>query len=324
MRARLLNLFFLCIILTLFFPELGYTQEEIANYPTRPITFIILVPPGSSGDLACRSVAQGAEKYLKQPLVPVNKSGGGLTIGTAAIAKAKPDGYTIGHSAQSPLFVAPYLETVPYHPVKDLKPIIQFGTFNFGMVVKQDSPFKDFREVIAYSRQNPKKPITYGCAPNSISYLIMQQIAKKENVQLTLLPFKGTSEAEMALLGGHLDLAIADFSYSLIEAGQTRLLLLFREERSAEYPQTPILKDLGYDIPCPMFIGIQGPKDLPEAIVKKLEEAFTEAMKEETFIKGMKSVNYSILHRNSKELGEYVSRNYDAVGKMIKAMGLGK
>jgi tripartite-type tricarboxylate transporter receptor subunit TctC len=101
-------------------------------------------------------------------------------------------------------------------------------------------------------------------------------------------------------------------------------LLLFREERSAEYPQTPILKDLGYDIPCPMFIGIQGPKDLPEGIVKKLEEVFTKAMKEEAFIQGMKSIRYSILHRNSKELGEYVSRNYDAVGKIIKAMGLAK
>ena len=313
--------FFLGVILNILFPALGYPQEvEIAKYPTRPINFIIPLPAGGNTDLAGRLIAKQAEKYLKQPIIPVNKPGGVLVIGTAAIATAKPDGYTIGLSLLSPMFIIPHLEKVPYDPIRDLKQVIQFGAFNFGIVVKHDSPFKDFKDVVAYARQNPGK-IKYGCNVQGISHSIMEQIAKYEKVQFTLVPYRVASEGEMALLGGDIHLVVSDITYSLIEAGQTRLLLLCREEHSVEYPKTPNLKDLGYDIPCPLYLGIQGPKGLPEGIVKKLEEAFTKATKEQDFANGMKAIYLPILYRNNKELDDYVLQNYKAYGKILKEIG---
>ena len=311
---------FLCLVLILLFAEWGYSQEI---YPNRPVTFIVAFSPGGSTDLAFRLLTKETEKYFGQPIIVVNKPGGGGTIGVSAVVAAKPDGYTIGMSpAGGFLVIMPYLEKIPYHPLKDLKYIMEFADLNFGVIVKADSPFKNFKDLIAYARQNPKK-LTYGTnAPNSISNLIMEQVAKKEGVQLTHIPFKASPEYQTALLGGHILFTAGEFNYSLLEAGQIRILLYLGEKHSDEYPQVPILKDLGHDIPFPVFYGVVGPKDLPDEIAKKLEEAFTRGMKEQAFIKGMKDLHLTIFYRNSKQLTDYAAHNYELFGKILKEMGL--
>jgi tripartite-type tricarboxylate transporter receptor subunit TctC len=257
--------------------------------------------------------------------VVVTKPGGGGSIGIAAIATAKPDGYTIGQSpAGSNLAVLPFLEKLPYHPLNDIKYIMQFVHINMGVVVKAESPFKTFGDLVAYGRQNPKK-LTYGTlAPNSISNLIIEQIAKKERAQFIHIPFKGSGEYQTALFGDHIQFIGGEFSYSYVDAEKTRILLFFSEKHSEEYPQVPITKELGYDIPCPAFVGIAGPKGLPNEISKKLEEAFTKAIKEPAFIKGMKDLQLTTLHRSSKEFTDYVTYNYETFGKILKEMGLTK
>jgi tripartite-type tricarboxylate transporter receptor subunit TctC len=312
---RLASCLCLCAFILLFVSERGYAQEK---FPARPINFIIPIPPGGPTDLAFRLLAREAEKTLGQPVVVVNKPGAGQSIGMAAIAVAKPDGYTIGQSGNSGLLLVPHMEKVPYNSVKDFRQIIQCGGFNFGVIVKNDSPFKSFKDVVTYARQNPKK-ITYGSTTNSIQYLIMEQIAKKEKVQLTHIPFKGTPEVETALLGGHIVVGVGDFSYAQVEAGQTRVLVLLREEKSEEYPQVPILKDLGYrDVPAPYYLGLCGPKGISDGVVKRLEEAYAKAMKEPAFVNGMKELHLPVLYRNSKDLDEYVQRNYEIFGKIFK------
>ena len=315
--------FLFILVFIPFFTEFGYPQEsEIAKFPNRPITYVVPVPPGTGTDLSVRLIAKEAEKYLGQPIVVVNKPGAALTIGTAAVASAKPDGYTIGFSGGPPLFFTPLLERVPYHPLKDLRMVMQYGGFNFGVIVKADSPFKTFKDLIAFARQNPKK-LAYGTTgTNSMPHITMERIATQENVQVTHIPFKGTPESQTALLGGHLLAAAGDFGYSLVESGETRVLLLFKEERSNEYPQIPILKDLGYHFPYPMIIGIITARAVPDGIVKKLDEAFSKAMKEPGFINGMKELRLPIQYRDSKELDAYVAQNYEFYLKLFKEMGL--
>ncbi len=316
---------FVCLGLALILvsAQSGFCQDEdVAKYPNRPITLIFPFSAGVTTDLAFRLISKEAEKFLGQPIAVVNKTGGGGTVGTAALAASKPDGYTIGQTGGSQMFVTPFLEKVPYDPVKDFRQIIRFIAYNFGVVVKADSPFKKFQDLIAYARENPKK-MTYGTAgAKNMQFLIMEQIAKKEKVQFTIIPFKATSDAEMALLGGHIQCAAGDFSASLVDAGQTRVLMLLREERSPEYPELPILKDLGYDFPFPMYASIACPKGVPDGIVKKLEEAFTKATKEPAFAKGMKELRLGVLYRNGKEMEEYVVRNHTFFAKLIKEAGL--
>jgi tripartite-type tricarboxylate transporter receptor subunit TctC len=315
--------FLLCVIVIPLFAEWGYPQEaEIAKYPSRPVTFIVPVPPGGTTDLVCRLISKEAEKFLGQPIVILNKPGASFTIAISAIASSKPDGYTIGYAGHPGLFVVPLTEKVPYHPVKDLRQIMQFGYLNISVTVKGDSLFAGFKDIVAYARQNPKR-LTYGSAGvGSFGHLAMEQIAKRENVQFTHIPFKGSPETQTALLGGHILVATGDFNYSLLESGQIRLILLITEEHSPYYPNIPILKDLGYDIPAPTFLNVAGPKGLSDDVVKKLDEAFSKAMKEPGFIKGMRDLRLTIFYRNGKDLDSHVATNYDAFAKLLKEEGL--
>jgi len=314
-RRRTFGLLSLFSILS--FARLGSTQEvDIAKYPSRPITFNVAVSAGGPTDLCFRLVSKEAEKLLGQPIVVVNKAG--LAIGMSSVAVAKPDGYTVGHSSNSALLLMPYLEKMPFDTLKDFRHIIQVAAVNFGIYVKADSPFKTFKDVVAYAAQNPGK-ITYGGPMNSIHYFITEQIAKKEKIKFTHIPFKGSPEATTALLGGHIVFGTGDFNYSLLEAGQIRLLLLLREERSSEYPKTPILKDLGYDdIPAPYYLGICGPKGIPDGIVLKLEDAFKKAMNTQAYIDGMKELRLPIVYRDHRALDDYVARNYELFGQIVK------
>ncbi len=320
--SRLATPLFICLFIVLCVASGGVCQEDVSKYPSRPITFVIPVPPGGGVELADRLIARTAEKFLGQPITPINKPGGSMTIGIASVASSKPDGYTIGQTAHVGMFVLPITAKVPYHPVRDLHQIIQFGYLHVAVSVKGDSPFKSLKDVIDYARQNPNK-LTYGSAGvGSLGYLVMEQIAKKEGVRFTHIPFKGAPETQTALLGGHILVATGDFNDPLLEAGQIRLLFLIAENRSTDYPETPVLRELGYDIPAPTFISIAGPKGIPEPIAKKLEDAFTKAMKEPSFIKGMKDLRLPIVYRNSREMNEYVANRYEVFEKVLKEMGL--
>jgi tripartite-type tricarboxylate transporter receptor subunit TctC len=309
----------LCVLLLF-----GYSQGQETKYPSRPITNFMPFPAGNSSDLAVRLISKEAEKFLGQPITVVNKPGGSGTIGAAALATAKPDGYTIGHLGSSGLFIVPYLENVPYHPVRDFTFIMQFGAFNMGIIVKADSPFKSFKDLMNYARQNPKK-VTFGTnGVNSVQHILMEQICKKENLEMTHIPFKGGSEVETALLGGHVLCGVGDFNYSLVEAGLTRFVLILRQERSAEYPEVPCVKDVGFDFWEPAVLNVSGPKGMDEGMVKKIADAFTKAMKEPGFIDGMKNINMPVFFRNGKDLTNYVTYNYELWGKFLKERGLTK
>jgi tripartite-type tricarboxylate transporter receptor subunit TctC len=215
------------------------------------------------------------------------------------------------------MYVSPFLQKVPYHPVNDFKQIMQFGSFNAGLIVYADSPFKSFQDVVAHARRNPKK-LTFGAVAIGLNMTIMKKIAEKEGIEFAPMPFGSAGQAEMALLGKHIDMVAGDFNTVFIESGQTRLLAIFRDERSDEYPQTPILKELGYNIPCRLYMGVLGPKGMPESAVKKIEDSFTKAMKEPDFIKGMKELRLPIFYRNSKELDEYVASSYEIYKEFLK------
>ncbi len=314
------------LVLILFSAECAAPQvDEIGRYPSRPITLIFPYPAGVSAEIAYRLLCKEAEKYLGQPIVIVNKPGAGGTLGMAALAAAKPDGYTIGQGGGgSATFVTPFMEKLPYDPIRDFRSIIGFSATNYGIIVRADSTFKGFQDLISYARKNPRK-LTYSTAGAITMHgLILGQIAKREKVEITHIPSKGTNESEMALMGGHIHFAAGDFTHSLIEAGETRLIVLFREEHSEEYPDVPILKDLGYDYPFAIYRTIAAPKGVTDGVIKKLEDAFTKATKQPDFIKGLKELRTPFLYRNSKDTDAYLLHNYEFFGKAIRDAGLAK
>jgi tripartite-type tricarboxylate transporter receptor subunit TctC len=317
------GLIFFAVVSLLLCTQTGFAQEDVSKYPSKPITYVCPSPPGLATDASVRLLARELEKILGQPVVVVNKPGAALTIGTAAVATAKPDGYTIGFTGGPPLYFTPLLEKVPYDPLKDLRMVAQYGGCTLGAVfVRGDSPFKTFKDLINYARQNPKK-VSFGTpGANSISHITMETIARQENVQMTHIPFKGTPEAQAAVLGGHVTAAVGDFVVDMVATGQIRLLMMLREDKSEFHPDIPILKDVGYHFPYAVLGILMTQKAVPDPIVKKLEDAVIKAMKEPAFVKGMRDLRLTPTYRSGKDVDAYVAKSYEYYSKTFKEMGL--
>jgi tripartite-type tricarboxylate transporter receptor subunit TctC len=314
--------FLFFVFLCLFFGAARSQDTDVSKFPTGPINFITSLPAGSVGDVSSRLISKEAEKTLGKPVIVVNKPGGSHAIGATAIAKAKPDGYTLGYVTPSALFTVPFFEKLSYDPVKDLQGIMQYSETRFGVITGPDAPFKTFKELIDYARKNPGK-VTYGTGgTNSIANINIEKIAREEGVRFTHIPFKGGTDYQTALMGGHVMFAAGEISAPMIEAGKIRLLLLFTEKKLPEYPQVPILKELGYKTSYPSFIGVMGPKGIPEGIVKKLEDAFTGASKQPSVVKGLKDLQLSEFYRTGRELTEFIAYHYDLYAQLLKEMNL--
>jgi tripartite-type tricarboxylate transporter receptor subunit TctC len=312
----------LVLFVSLVVSQASNAQTGSAHYPTKPISWIYPYTPGSPAETAFRVLAKEAEKDLGQPIVIESKPGAGATIGLAAIAKASPDGYTIGMMpGAGSMFTLPFLQKVPYNVLKDFRFILQYASAFAGVAVNSKSPFKTFRELIAYAKQNPKK-LTYGTnAPNSLGNIIMEYIAKKEGVQFTHIPHKGTNEFMAALLGGHISFVAGEVTHTAIEAGEARMLIFFADRKFDDFPNVPVQKELGYDLPYVSYTGVMAPRGIPDDIAKRLEEAFTKAMKQPSFIKVMKDIHQPITYRNSRDLEAYVTLCYEMMEKTLKDIG---
>ena len=209
--------------LTVAFAAMGMLISAAAGaqeYPTKPITLIVPWPAGGSTDIAMRAIADSASKVLGQPIAVDNKAGGGGTVGPATMAAAsKPDGYTI---AQFPItvFRLPLMQEVSWDPAKDFSYIIHLTGYTFGVTINAESPYKTWKDVVEYAKQNPGK-VTYATPGAGTSLHIgMEQIAAMAGIKLTQVPFKGGAETNAAVLGQHTMLQ-ADFD-RLAAAGRRR------------------------------------------------------------------------------------------------------
>jgi len=202
-------------------------------FPSRPITLICPWPPGGSTDLHLRKFAEISQKYLGQTVIVENKPGGGGMNGPATMAKtARPDGYTL---SQLPVgaYRIPHIQKVDWDPLTDFTYVIGISGYTFGVVVKADSQFKTFRELIDYARANPGK-LAYGSTGNGTSpHLLMEEVAQKTGVQFLHVPFKGNADSTQALMGGHIQAQSDATGWGrYVDAGTFRLLVTFGENRT--------------------------------------------------------------------------------------------
>src|ERR1044072_3738515 len=177
------------------------TGAQAQQFPRRPVTLIVPWPPGGSTDIAMRALATATEKHLGQSIVIENRPGAAGTLGPAALANARPDGYTV---AQLPIrvFRIPYIQTASFDPTKDFAYVIHLTGYTFGVVVRADSPFKTFNDMIEHARANPGK-VNYGTpGAGSSLHITMEQIAKAKGIKWTQGPFKGGADNMNATRGG--------------------------------------------------------------------------------------------------------------------------
>ena len=293
------------------------------NYPSRAVTFIVPWPPGGSTDLAMRAIAVIAEKHLGGRIVIENKPGVSGTMGAQALAQgAKPDGYTI---AQMPItvFRLPQMMKTNYEPMSDFTWIIHLTGYTFGVVVRADSPWKTWGDLVAYAKANPGK-VTYATPGNGTSlHITMEDIAQREGIKWVQVPFKGYAEASTAFLGGHVDVHADSTGWAeLVNAGRVRLLNTWGAQRTKRWPAVPTLKDLGYPIVSNSPYGLAGPKGMDPAVVKALHDAFKKALEDPEYQKTLEKFDQDAFYLNSADYAAFAKKTYDEEGVAIKRLDL--
>ena len=296
-----------------------------AEFPTKPITLVIPYPAGGSTDLTGRALANAAKKYLGQPIIVENKSGGGGTVGPSLVVPKPPDGYTIGIITSSPT-IAYHMGKLNFNPVGDLTHILRWGGYLFGLVVQTDSQWKTIQEFIQYAKQNPQK-VSYGSpGMGTPPHLAIEELAALAGgIQFVHIPYKGGAESNAGLLGGHVD-SVSDSSGwgPLVDARKFRLLVTYGYQRSTRYPQVPTLKEVGHNMVSPGPIGLIGPKDMPKPIVAKLHDAFKKAMDDADFQAVMKKLDMIPLYLNSEDYEKFVRQDSERIGRLVRKLGLDK
>jgi len=266
---------------------MGWIQGALAQeFPARAITLLICMQPGAGADLGGRIIAQDATKTLGQEIIPVNRAGGGGAVAAGILASSKGDGYTLLSCTNGALTTTPHLESVPYDPLKDFTPIIQFGSLTSGIMVRSDSPYKSLKEFIDFARKNPGK-LSYGFpGVGTAPHLAIEHVMLEEKVNIATVPFEGAVPSITALLGGHVSACGISTSGFLphLKAGKIRVLATTGEKRIEVVPDAPTLFELGYPygVLLDLYL-IVGPKGIPPAVMKTLEGAFLKAMETPEF-----------------------------------------
>jgi tripartite-type tricarboxylate transporter receptor subunit TctC len=298
------------------------------NFPTKPIRMWVGFPPGSSTDIMARAIAIKTEKFLGQPIVVENKPGGAGAVAMGLLKNEKLDGYTLGYSTDSPFTRIPHTTKVAYAPFKDFDYIILTQKSKAGVVVKSESPFKRFKDVIEFAMQNPGK-LTHG-APGfgTTPHLAMEYIAKTEKVTIQHVFFSGTVPTVTAVLGGHVMIGSCTTHgyFGHVKAGTMRPLMTFERERDEEWPEVPTSKDLGYGFEVPLCELIVAPRGVPKPIMGKLITAFSEGMKSQE-VQNLGKTLVSIVSQkplSGDELQTFVENRYNFYGPLIRELELKK
>ena len=229
------------------------------SYPSKAITIIVPFAPGGGGDVYTRAIARQAQDILGTKIFVENRSGGSGTIGVGSVARARPDGYTLGFISNSPVIMAPNFLNVPYDPERDLTYLARFLVTPSPVMVKADSPFKSFADLLEFARSNPGKLRWSTPGINGASHIATQAVFEREGIQATFVPMQGSSEVLAGLLGGTTDMGvIADYAGPLA-AGDIRLLAEMGAEPIPEAPDLPTFKGMGYPLSPTIFFGLAGP-----------------------------------------------------------------
>jgi tripartite-type tricarboxylate transporter receptor subunit TctC len=252
------------------------------GWPSRPIHLIVPFPPASTADVVARVLGQKLGARLGQQFVVENRGGASGNIGAELIAKAAPDGYTIGIVTASTQAVAATLSpNLPYDPIRDFTPVVMIASSPYALVVYPGLPVRSVAELIALAKRKPGA-LNYGSAgPASLAHLAGALFATMTDTQLTHVPYKSTAQSVIDMMSGRLDMQFATIPPSIqtIRAGQLRALAVTGKSRVDALPQTPTMAEAGVPgYEATLWFALVAPAKFPPSLADRLNHEIAEAL----------------------------------------------
>jgi tripartite-type tricarboxylate transporter receptor subunit TctC len=260
-------------------------QAQTARWPDRPIRFIVPFTAGSSSDIVARLVAQKLGERLGQQLVVENRVGGGGSLGTEQVARADPDGTTLGLANTSTHAVAASAAAISYDPVKDFAPVSMLGSSPFVLALYPGVPVKTVAELIALAKSKPHTLNYASAGPATLAHLAGALFEKMAKIEMTHVPYRGTAQSTLDLLEGRVEMQFGTIPPTLaqIRDGKLRALAVTGAARNAALPDVPTIAEsgiAGYE--CSLWQAIVAPAGTPAAIVARLNREVNAALNDPT------------------------------------------
>lgn len=297
-----------------------------AGWPNKTITLIVPYAPGGFSDTRMRLLARKLSDKIGQPVVVENKGGAGGVIGTALIAKAVPDGYTLGSGNLAPLAVNPSLMAkLPYDPIKDLAPVILIENSPLILSVANALPVKTLAELIALASKTPGK-LTFGSSGvGGAHHLSGEMFRESAKVDIVHVPYKGGSPAATDLMAGHLSMMF-EMGYAAlpsIQAGRVRPLAVTSQKRLTILPDVPTMAESGIkDFESYNWQGIVVPTGTPAPIISRLNQLFNEILKDPDVAQAISSVGSEAVGGTPEQFGDFIRSETAKWAQVIRAANI--
>ncbi len=300
------------------------SAPAMAAYPDKPIQLIVPYGAGGSTDVLARAISQVAPKHFPQPVVVVNKPGGGAIPGRLEVVKSRPDGYTLlfGWGSGEDL-VVPHQRPLPYDLFKDFETVCRMSVHSIVLAVPANSPYKTLADLVkAGKAKDLIASVSTKGASVDITFLLF---AKAAGIKVTTVPGSGGADAITKLVGGHVDFGGGHPSEVLphFKADRLRGLAVAFEKRDASVPDIPTFKEAGFDVVTAGSVkGIAVPKNTPKELVSYLERKFKEVADDPDFQKIMKDIGQPVMYQNAAEYKVWFKGAYDQFGSLVKTLGI--
>ena len=295
------------------------------DFPNKPIKLIVPFPAGGPNDIIARIVGQRMSELMKQPVVIDNRGGQGGVLGTDAVAKAPPDGYTIGIVSASSLVINPHMEKVPYDVVKDFAPITLVVTVPEMLVVASNVPANNMAELVALAKAQPGKLNFASAGVGGLPHLAGELFKLTAKIDMVHVPYRGAAPAINDLLGQQVQMTFLDLPVILphIKAGSLRPIALGARQRAPTAPDVPTTAEVGMpDLLIENWYGMIAPGATPPAIIAALNKLATEAMADPAVKEKLTNQGLTPVGDTPEHFREFIGSEAAKWAKVIKDAGL--
>jgi tripartite-type tricarboxylate transporter receptor subunit TctC len=303
----------------------GYAVAQEA-FPARAITMIVPFPPGGVADVTGRPTAAALEKILRQPVAVTNRPGAGGAVGNAAVANAKPDGYTV-LMALSSISVIPAADVLfdrkPAYALDQFAPVALITADPTILTVHPSLPANNLKELVALARSKPGQLSYSSSGVYGALHMPMEMFLHSAKLKMRHVPTTGGGPAITTLLGGHVDLTAGGPAAitTHVKAGKLRPLASWGPKRHEGYPDVPTFKELGYDVEYLIWAGMFVPKATPEPVVKVLRDAARRAVEDPDFKGMMAKVNSPVNYLDAPEFARFWMADARRLADAVKVVG---